>query len=379
MSPPPSPGQLSPGGASAIRTRSGRLSTAPRQLYGLTPSAAVCVRALCVRACARACVCVRVLSLSATGPPQAHALRCPEHRSRCVPPTVNISGGFWLFTSGGAQARAPPEGVRRGGASTARPTCSAGRGPRRRYLGPPAPCARASRALLALPWVPACHGGAALPSPAFHCRLAAPRVPPCSFPFACAAACLARTVQIKAVSTSMRRSFNLDSARQAGRGLLILVPTRIRASHLAASLATTRRHDSAGSWRQARVAFRPPGPGRLGTNGATPDTAITGQKSALAEVNSLAQRALGNPLRARSGRSATATCAGFGSDSEVLSDSFRFESFLKRCLAVLADDTQSKDPLNPAALRSGPARAACVPPQTHRSSFTKTARCESAR
>ena len=33
-----------------------------------------------------------------------------EHRSQRVPPTANICGGFWLFTSGGARALRP-EGV----------------------------------------------------------------------------------------------------------------------------------------------------------------------------------------------------------------------------------------------------------------------------
>ena len=65
----PSPGPLSPGGASAIRT--------PLAVCPLFP---------------------------------ATSLRGPEHRSRRVPSPANICGGFWLFTSGGG-ARAPrPDG-----------------------------------------------------------------------------------------------------------------------------------------------------------------------------------------------------------------------------------------------------------------------------
>ena len=65
----PSPGPLSPGGASAIRT--------PLAVCPLFP---------------------------------ATSLRGPEHRSRRVPSPANICGGFWLFTSGGARALRP-EGV----------------------------------------------------------------------------------------------------------------------------------------------------------------------------------------------------------------------------------------------------------------------------
>ena len=43
-------------------------------------------------------------------PPGSPALRGPTHRSRSVPPTANICGGFWLFTSGGARAPRPDGG-----------------------------------------------------------------------------------------------------------------------------------------------------------------------------------------------------------------------------------------------------------------------------
>ena len=42
--------------------------------------------------------------------PPPPALQGPEHRSRRVPPTANICGGFWLFTSGGARAPRPDGG-----------------------------------------------------------------------------------------------------------------------------------------------------------------------------------------------------------------------------------------------------------------------------
>ena len=82
--------------------------------------------------------------------PPPPARRGPERRSWCVPPTVNISGCFRLFTqaSGGAHAPRPDGGVRLGGASTARPTRSAGRCPRGRHLALPLPvAARASPSL----------------------------------------------------------------------------------------------------------------------------------------------------------------------------------------------------------------------------------------
>ena len=104
----PPPGQLSPGGASAILTRSGWLSTAPRHLL---PSAAL-----------------------STG----------RGASRRRSTSVVASGSS--FPAALAR-RAPPAGVRWGGASTASPTRSAGHGPRGRHLGPPASCARASPSL----------------------------------------------------------------------------------------------------------------------------------------------------------------------------------------------------------------------------------------
>ena len=103
------------------------------------------------------------------------ALCGPEHRSRRVPPTAPLCGGFGVFTSGGARAPRPdgegPPGRRLDSMSYPRS------GPCGRLLGPPASCARASPGpLLArlgvLPWE------AVFPSPAVHRRLAAPCVPP---------------------------------------------------------------------------------------------------------------------------------------------------------------------------------------------------------
>ena len=118
------PGQLSPRGASAIRTRSDRVSrsTVPSPRH-LRPSESA---------------------------PVAAARR---DRDR-VPPTVYTTGDFWLFTSGDARApRSAGEGPPgRGLESTARPTRSARSagsrcGLRVRHLGPPASFARARPSL----------------------------------------------------------------------------------------------------------------------------------------------------------------------------------------------------------------------------------------
>ena len=89
-SPPPPPGPLSLEGASAIHTPSGRLCTAPRHLL---PSDALCT-------CRGA--------------------------SRRRPTSVAASGSS---LSAARARRAPTAGVRPGGASTARPTRSAGSDP----------------------------------------------------------------------------------------------------------------------------------------------------------------------------------------------------------------------------------------------------------
>ena len=112
--------------------------------------------------------------------PPPPALRGSEHRSRRVPPTANICGGFWLFTSGGA--RAPrPDGPR-----------SAREEPRQHVL-PARPGAVHVGAICALPLpvparapllarvgVLACE--AVFPSPAVPRWHAASCVPPCSLP-----------------------------------------------------------------------------------------------------------------------------------------------------------------------------------------------------
>ena len=74
VSPSPSPGPHSQGGASAVRTHYRRFSNAPRH----------------------------------PGPPPA--LRRPVHRPWRVPPTAYLGGDFWLFTSGGARAPRPDGG-----------------------------------------------------------------------------------------------------------------------------------------------------------------------------------------------------------------------------------------------------------------------------
>ena len=108
VSPPPSPGQLSPGGASVISTRSGRLSTAHCHLW-----------------------CCKALS---TG----------SGASRRRPAAAAASGS----SLPAALARsAPTAGVRPCGASPARPTRSAGSGHCGRHSGPPSSCARASPSL----------------------------------------------------------------------------------------------------------------------------------------------------------------------------------------------------------------------------------------
>ena len=97
-----------PGGASALRTRYGRLSNAPRHLRS---SEALC-----------------------TG----------RGASRRRPTSVAASGSS---LPAALARRAPKAGVRPGGALTARPPRSAGRGPRGRRSGPPACSARASPSL----------------------------------------------------------------------------------------------------------------------------------------------------------------------------------------------------------------------------------------
>ena len=107
QSPPPSPGPHSMGGgASAIRTRYGRLSNAPRHFL---PSEALCT---CRSASRR-----RPASVAASGSSLPAALA----------------------------RRAPTAGVPCG--ATARPPRSVGRGPRVRSSGPPDPGARASPSL----------------------------------------------------------------------------------------------------------------------------------------------------------------------------------------------------------------------------------------
>ena len=91
------------------------------------------------------------------------ALRGPEPRLRCVPPTANICGGFGIFISGRARALRPAGGGRGGGGLVLRVP------------------ARPGAVLVVL----ACE--AVFPHPAVYRRLtsAAPCVPPCSFPCLC--------------------------------------------------------------------------------------------------------------------------------------------------------------------------------------------------
>ena len=71
------------------------------------------------------------------GSPPPQALRGPEHRSRSVPPTANISGGFWLFTkfTSGGGARAPC--LRRGSAWARQHVLPARPGPGAVLVGDP--------------------------------------------------------------------------------------------------------------------------------------------------------------------------------------------------------------------------------------------------
>ena len=94
-----------PGGASAVRTRYGRFSTAPRHLQ------------------------------------LSDALCTGRGASRRRPTSVAASGSS---LPAALARRAPTAGVRPGGALTARPPRSAGRGPRERRPGPPTSSARAS-------------------------------------------------------------------------------------------------------------------------------------------------------------------------------------------------------------------------------------------
>ena len=120
----------------------------------------------------------------------------PEHRSRRRPTSVAASGSS---LPAALARRASTAGVRRGGASTARPTRSPTR-PGAVLVGDtlalplPVP-ARAP--LLARLGVLACE--AVFPSPAVHRELAAPCVPPCSF-FLLVTWPAWRTVQTKVVS-----------------------------------------------------------------------------------------------------------------------------------------------------------------------------------
>ena len=150
---------------SAIRTRYGRLSNAPRHLR---PSAALSTG----RGASRR----RQTSVAASGSSLPAALA----------------------------RRAPTAGVRPGGASTARPTRSAGSGPCGRHLRSRA---RASPSLSL--GVLACE--AVFPRPSVHRRRAAPCVPCVPF-LACDLACLACTVQIKIVFIGLY--LNLRAARQ---------------------------------------------------------------------------------------------------------------------------------------------------------------------
>ena len=81
-------------------------------------------------------------TLLSWAPLPSHLSRGASHRRSTT--SVAASGSS---LQAALARRAPPAGVRRGGASTARPTRSAGRGPRGRRLGPTAFCARASPSL----------------------------------------------------------------------------------------------------------------------------------------------------------------------------------------------------------------------------------------
>ena len=142
VSPSPSPGPFSPGGASVIRARSGRVSTAPRYLR---PSAALSTG----RGASRRRPTSESVAASGSSLPAALARRAP-------------TGGFRLGRASTAQLPTRPGAVLVGDA---------------RALPLPVP-ARAP--LLARLGVLA--SDAVFPSPAVHRRLAAPCVPPCSFP-----------------------------------------------------------------------------------------------------------------------------------------------------------------------------------------------------
>ena len=175
---PPSPCPLSTVGSSAIRTRSGMSSTAPRHLR------------------------------------LSEALSTGRGASRRRPPSVAASGPS---LPAALARRAPPTGVRPGGASPARPTRSAGRSHCGRHSGHPASCARACPS-----GVLACE--AVFPSPAVHRRLAALFVLPRSFP--CDLACLVCTVQIKIVSIEPKdiRHWQCTKAARPSTKRLMIAP-----------------------------------------------------------------------------------------------------------------------------------------------------------
>ena len=110
------------------------------------------------------------------------ALRGPEPRLRCVPPTANICGGFGIFTSGRARAPRPDGGGRAGDASSSRlgreRSLWATLGPSRRA---PRACASPSLSPVGGPGL---RGRGCFHAHAVHRRhaSAAPFVPPCSFP-----------------------------------------------------------------------------------------------------------------------------------------------------------------------------------------------------
>ena len=104
----PSPGPHSQEGASAVRTHHGRLSNAPRHLR------------------------------------LSEALCNGRVASRRRPTSVAASGSSLLVA---LARRAQTAGVRPGGASTARPSRSAGRCPRGRRPGLPTSCSRSSPSL----------------------------------------------------------------------------------------------------------------------------------------------------------------------------------------------------------------------------------------
>ena len=116
----------------------------------------------------------QVQVVNCSQPPSA--LCGPAHRSRGVPPTTYLGGGFRLFTSGGARApgRAPLQGVP-GGASPCPPTPFLVGAARALPLPVPAPAP-----LLARLGVLTCE--AVFSRPVLLRRFAAPCDLPCSFP-----------------------------------------------------------------------------------------------------------------------------------------------------------------------------------------------------